>query len=1435
MDVPEKPARISASVRQVHPVCEDKAQVLAYEKDACVVAIDSIPPPPPPPVSASHRGMIIDHCGSSPVSAQTQTFAQYYSKRASTDSNPSPVAYPLTPNICVESGRIEFIKTSVDVATIDAVATPPTTPNKTQERITVTRGSQTETIGDEKLLHEAKEKLEIRVAQLEASLEAAQTAELRDRQVLSKLQRQLSRRESSQRDADRERRLRAESEARTKQALQEAARCRARLRLLTNEFTRMEETVRSMLVYKSRSEQLRQEKTALTVAFENRCQQYQNTITRLNKEISSLREQLDQINLDPSLRDGAVAAQTAALHKQAEESRRQYERCLDDVANQVVKALLAQKGLKEEISNLNKRIQDLESQNRTLTSMLVHQLQGDSTSLSDSELSPSRHLALEEYKDYDATSTDASPSHILTTKQSSDMKHCNSFNSDVLNETKSESFVKMHEKHLSADSNVVDNKLSLEDKKRHQVLTRLWTELKGAEVTPKRLLEALSAVDPSFRLPPQRPVSLNLHLPIFQTAKGTFRSRPVLAQTCSKSEEETIGNESPESGNRDEGYSTMSSDVQAEVTKPSSEVTVCARGLEELKEAIDETDIVESRLFIAEAKEPDVLYIPINLLSLNPRNSYPPTKDILPFQHIMRSFSDSHLCIKITTSPSPCYSLSSPISSSPSILFLDITEKKYNPLRRTKATNSLVATTTTPDFFDDPSSPALEEHLELTSWDAEYIQHWLLLDETRSAIQQHQRDLLELEYDRTELEDWSLSLSSDDVRAEQLVKKYESVTTPSQISLSTLPSIQENNALELEEDANECLWNGSSYMMDGDGHEIVTLLMDAGSSVQAEKQWPYAVGGTGNNSQMANSPENSSWSSNGSDCCHSYEPETCSKRSSAALSGCSDDTSEMPAIGTDFTRDFYRLVKFESTKSLASTSSRSLGGALSENGDREMALQNVLTFIAEQQKYTQNKDSRPCSVTENTKDFNVEGPQPASQCLDDSKNSAVADENYIKVKHLTSELSANVKAEDLKYCNISYAEEVCLVTPLDVESENCSNICVHPVDICSSVNVDAISSSMVDMTSDHVDQNSVSNDINKSCDSDNTSATTTATTPMSESLTSTISTSDTVVSKIPRLKPTASKIPVSPNRVSKTSPISNNNNKNNNINNNEKSPKLPRSKIPYKKLSTPTKNQAQPKIHDQSKSANEEENIHVITAERLPRFNPCDAGSVIEGPPHRAISFHERATSKDVIDELNRIIQKGDDGVQQGREDISGDDNMSNPKLDENCKATGWIHVEKDIDLTDPKARANLLDVMMASVSSDSSPTSSCGGSITSDSNEEPPDYGHLHRIHKFHRQKKVHAHRPELAVVRMPPNNARPSIIGRPDFYVRYGEKEREAVACFDFLDNFSNSSSSSSDNCSLHHNDVEKCIVGNDRDGHHKGMIHACYKDNDGMMVKS
>ncbi|KAI4461092.1 nck-associated protein 5 [Holotrichia oblita] len=1224
----------------------------------------------------------------------------------------------------------------------------------------------------------------------------------------------------------------------------------------------MEESVRSMLVYKKQADQLRQEKAALTCAFENRCQQYQNTITRLNQEIFSLRQQLEQVSSNSQ--EGLLQAQTAALHRHAEESRKQYERCLDDVANQVVKALLAQKGL-EEVGNLNNKIQELESQNRALTSMLMHQLRSDTTtSLSETENSPSSNhqLALEESGkenkrqpfEENSTSADASPSNLMRTSLA--FKHCNSFNSEVLDSTTSndssndstnEKVVSRIEKHLSTGSEILDTRFSLEDKKRHQVLTKLWTELKGTEVTPKRLIEALSSVDSALWVPPQRPVSLNLQLPILQAAKYR-RSRPILGrndfpQSASKSEEETTGNESPESGNRDEGYSTMSSDVQAEVTRSSAEVVAPTRGLEDLKEATDETEIAETRLLVTDNKDPDIFYIPFNLLNLKPRNSFPPGKDILPFQHIMRSFSDSHLCIKITTAPSPYYTFTSPISSSPSVLLLDITEKTVNPLRRTKATPSLLGnkhlikesfrnnlililfrSTSHKSFLlanagldirDGNTSPhswtsIAEDRLECTAFDAEYIQHWLRLDETRTTLQQH-RDLFELEYDRTELEDWSLNLSSDDVREHW---KRNDATTPGQISLSTLPSIQENNALELEEDSNECLWNNPSFLMDKDGHEIVTLLMDNGSS---EKQWPYAINGDLN---LHNSPDNS-WSSGASDCCHSHEPETCSKRSSAALSGCSDDTGELPLIGTDFTRDFYRLVKFESTKSLASTSSRSLGGALSENGDRDAALQNVLTFIAEQQKYVHgsrdtssntNQTSRPCSVNEVTKEFNIEAPP---QEIDElkicecsnvnstnettstynitnksnnehlfSKNSE--NENYVTLKQLCTEFNLNEqnammkdtdfkKAENLKedvLQTVAYADEICLVTPIDIESENCSNITEQPVDICSSVSVELTSTdyqqTVLDTTSDRIDNSnkkcmelsdisSTTSDLIKSSD---TVSSDSPNNGMSESLTSSNSTPDTIVSKIPRRKYMPSKIPVSPAKTnsqsSSATATNNNNTSTNNNNDNENTSKLPKSKIPHKnsKISRPkTTGQKQKVVHVQSPQPQ-----HVITAEKTPPVTSGVISNIIDGPPHRAVSFHERATSKDVIDELNRMIKNGEDNVQDNTE------NDAQVKLDEACRPTGWVHVEQEIDLTDPKvnlhlnnkllysiselilmkycdeflfARANLLDVMMASVSSDSSPTSSCGGSVTSDSTEDPPDYGQLHRIHRFHRQKK--------------------------------------------------------------------------------------------------
>ncbi|MEE6471249.1 hypothetical protein FKM82_009224 [Ascaphus truei] len=67
-----------------------------------------------------------------------------------------------------------------------------------------------------------------------------------------------------------------------------------------------------------------------------------------------------------------LEAENSALSQANETQRETYERCLDEVANHVVQALLNQKDLREECIKLKKRVFDLERQNRALSD-LFHQ------------------------------------------------------------------------------------------------------------------------------------------------------------------------------------------------------------------------------------------------------------------------------------------------------------------------------------------------------------------------------------------------------------------------------------------------------------------------------------------------------------------------------------------------------------------------------------------------------------------------------------------------------------------------------------------------------------------------------------------------------------------------------------------------------------------------------------------------------------------------------------------------------------------------------------------------------------------------------------------------------------------------------------------------------------------------------------------------------
>ncbi|KAF7987867.1 hypothetical protein HCN44_003730 [Aphidius gifuensis] len=1027
--------------------------------------------------------------------------------------------FPPAPNIVVEGGRIEFVRPSHDGT-------------MSSRKNMISRSSQTFIEQPEKT---DPDKSTPRIVQ------PSKTHRLMGANLTK-----LNRKEVTQRDVERERQLRLEAEARVREATTEAERSRTKVHHLQCELARMEESSRNMLHHKQLADQLKQERTTLTLSYETKLHQCQNQISKLQLENESMRGQLRGLE---------------ALARDADSQRKQYERCLDDVANQVVRALLSQKGLREEIGALQRRIRELETQNRTLTGLLS-QTNNNSNKNSPNEL---LHNLLE-------------------------------VGSTALVAT------------LGIDNN--------------------WLQL-------------------------QRPHSLNLKIPLIQTTKQQ-RTRIRYPITQKLSEEE--GSESPESGNRDEGYSTMSSDVQADQSghrhdqnneqqqqnylQQNYSQQQQQRGLEDLKEANDETEAdlsTDSRLITLDIGDPDVLFLPLNLtVGFNPRHSYPPSKELLPFQHIIKSFSDSHLCLKLTSSSTATATTvttttttsASSSSSSPLPQFcikkLNNNNNKYNNNSNNSDSSSLI-------LVDDDN------------WDAEYVQQWLRLDDTRTA--QQNRDLLELDYDKAELEDWSFSLSSnDDLKNDINYDKQKLIINNNNIPLLQLPSIREhnnnnnNNNVELEEDSNECLWNGSSYLADRTGSELMALLMDTRTS----GPWPYA------------SSPGVSWSSDDDTKLLDYS----SKRSSAALSGCSDDN-ESPSIGTDFTRDFYRLVKFESTKSLASNSSKS-GNKLPQ--EREQALQSVLNFIAEQQMYLATDSSK---INDDDND---------DVCIDDNAIVEIVHDDEINDSLATKTTAASTATT--------------ASTTAAAEINNLNNF--HECDLIEDERTELYCG--------------LSGVLNGPCLGELVAV------PEEDEEAATSSTPSTVVSP-------------------------------------ERAPMLV------------------------------EEN-------------------------DRGLSFHEKATSKDVINELNRMIRKGEDG-QAIQERVEID------KLDLACCCpTGWVHVERDIDFTDPKARANLLDVMLAS--SESSSATSSSGSAGSDSGDEPPDYRHLHRLHRYRRQKKasaVQAHR----VLRLPSiwGPTRPSIIGRgEDFFVRYGDKEREAVASFDFLDDIPVSLQSTSPPSSTSSGELDKLL---------------------------
>ncbi|KAM4046309.1 nck-associated protein 5-like isoform 3-T4 [Anomaloglossus baeobatrachus] len=97
-----------------------------------------------------------------------------------------------------------------------------------------------------------------------------------------------------------------------------------------------------------------------------------------------------------------LEAENTALAQANETQRETYERCLDEVANHVVQALLNQKDLREECIKLKKRVFDLERQNKALSDLFHQKLQRSSGS--SPELHPLQALSDSQGGDLDRIS-----------------------------------------------------------------------------------------------------------------------------------------------------------------------------------------------------------------------------------------------------------------------------------------------------------------------------------------------------------------------------------------------------------------------------------------------------------------------------------------------------------------------------------------------------------------------------------------------------------------------------------------------------------------------------------------------------------------------------------------------------------------------------------------------------------------------------------------------------------------------------------------------------------------------------------------------------------------------------------------------------------------------------------------------------------------------
>ncbi|XP_023693509.2 nck-associated protein 5 isoform X3 [Paramormyrops kingsleyae] len=214
----------------------------------------------------------------------------------------------------------------------------------------------------------------------------------REKLAVARLQREVARsrsratmREKLIHELEEERRLRRDTEKRLREATQESELGQAQMEALQQHFSRMEETVRTLLqnqgvldhtavntvdiikAYKEKlSEETQKQKESLEEARPAEEPNMHGDTNGADESSEKTRLLLERLQV--------LEAENSALALENKSQRKQYERCLDEVANQVVQALLTQKDLREECLQLRTRVFDLEQQNRTLSALFQQRL-----------------------------------------------------------------------------------------------------------------------------------------------------------------------------------------------------------------------------------------------------------------------------------------------------------------------------------------------------------------------------------------------------------------------------------------------------------------------------------------------------------------------------------------------------------------------------------------------------------------------------------------------------------------------------------------------------------------------------------------------------------------------------------------------------------------------------------------------------------------------------------------------------------------------------------------------------------------------------------------------------------------------------------------------------------------------------------------------------